>query len=232
MRFFLAAFLTLLAGPAFAVDIAALGRPLDDDTKPMVDRYVYFNIEATDKNVSLDRAILSTQDIEEWLRQRITDALTLNGAQYDQKIITLKRFFTAPGYAAYVSSLEQASLPSLLKEKAYELSAVVVDRPEIVGQGLRDITPADNPPPNKIYQYVWQARVPAILSYVHGSEILSYNTIIEVEVTRIPLTAEDSKVALNGWRFGESKPVEKPKDTTAAPVNDAVSVVPTSRFAF
>ena len=223
--------LILFSFPAFAVDIKSLGKPLDDDTKPMLNRYVYFNIEATGKDVPLERAILSNADIEEWLRQHITDALTLTGATYDQKIVALKPYFTPAGYGAYIASLEQAALPSLLKEKAYGLSAVVMDRPDIAGQGLRDTTP-EAPKENKIYQYVWQVKVPALLSYTHGTESVSYNVTIETEVTRVPVTEDGVKVAINGWRFAETKQVEKPKDKPAESAPTAALAPSSSRFAF
>lgn len=219
----------LLSSAAFAVDIRSLGKPLDDDGTPMRDRYVYFNIEATGKNVPVDRAILSSTDIEDWLRQHITDALALNGEDYDGKTVTVKNYFTQVGYDAYIASLVSAALPQLLKEKNYALSAVVLDRPQIIMEGLRDLAPL-LPKEKKQYQYVWQAKVPTLLSYTHGTEVLSYNALIEVEVVRVPLRDDGTKVALNAWRFGQSTPVEKPKNTLAPATEE--SAMPNSRFAF
>lgn len=225
-------FCILSASTAAAVDISALGKPLDNDMTPMRDRYVYFNQEATAKGVPIDRAILGNVDVQEWLRQRVADSLMLTGEQYDQKTEDVKRYFTPEGYGYYVASLDAASLPSLLKEKNYTLSAIVMDKPEITGQGLRDITPAEAPAdaPRQM-QYVWLAKVPTMLSYTNGSQINSYNAFIEVELVRIPLREDGTQVAMNAWRFGAAEPVKKPKNNIIRPQAPAARQS-SSRFAF
>jgi hypothetical protein len=224
------AFCLFSASAAGAVDIAALGKPLDNDMTPMRDRYVYFNQEANAKIVPVDRALLTSLEVEEWLRQRVADALTLTGAQYDQKTIATQRYFTPEGYAYYMSSLEAASLPSLLKEKGYNLSAIVIQKPEITGQGLRDITPADAPAntPRQM-QYVWLAKVPATLSYEIGDQVNSYPAVIEVELVRIPLRDDGAQVAMNAWRFGST---EKAKIEEEPLVRGKKQRHTGSRFAF
>lgn len=226
------AFCLFSASAAGAVDIAALGKPLDNDTTPMRDRYVYFNQEAIDKTVPVDRAILSVPDIEEWLRQHVTDALALNGQNYEQKTSANKAYFTPEGYGYYLNSLEEVSLPVLLKEQGYTLSAVVIDKPEITGHGLRDVTPEGSAADAvRKMQYVWLAKVPALVSYIKDTDVKSYNVVIETEIVRVPLRDDGTKVAINAWRFASSAPAVKPEDKL--PVQKTYQYSgPKSRFAF
>ena len=225
-------FFLLSASAAGAVDIQSLGKPLDNDTTPMVDRYVYLNQDAIDKGVPIDRAILSVADIEDWLRQNVTDALALNGTDYDKKMALSQSHFTAEGYGYYLNSLEAASLPTLLKEQGYTLSAVVIDRPEITGHGLRDVTPKGTPADApKQMQYVWLAKVPTLISYIKGQDVKSYNVVIEAEIVRVPIRDDGTKIAINAWRFASSTVVQKPEDKL--PVQRTYEyAAPKSRFAF
>lgn len=216
---------------AQAADIKSLGRPMDNDVTPLRDRYVYFYTEATDPNITLDRPILSSEEIEDWLRQHVAEALALNGTAYEQEIIAGKRYFTPKGYGEYIATLENAALPDLLKKENYIISAVVIDKPEIVVQGLRDITPAADPakaPPRKQYQYVWQAKVPTLLSYTKGQDVRSYNVVVELEVVRTQIQQDGNKIAINTWRFGEATEIKKPENKTQA----VRSYSRKSRFAF
>ncbi len=225
-------FCLLSASAAGAVDIAALGKPLDNDLTPMRDRYVYFNQEANSRTVPIDRALLSGTEVEEWLRQCITDALSLTGDQYEQKTVLNQRYFTPTGYDYYISSLKEASLPVLLKEKGYSLSAVVVEKPDIFGQGLRDITPENSANGPKQLQYVWLAKVPAMLTYTNNVENISYRAVLEIELVRIPLREDGAKVGINSWRFGETKPIVIPENTLTAPPVEDTAISSGSRFAF
>jgi hypothetical protein len=170
--------------------------PLADDT-PMYDRYVYFNESAVDKNVALSIPVLISEDVQEFLSQRIAELLALDGASYDQKILANRRYFTDTGYGQYVSSLETAQVPALLKQRRFSMSGVVLQRPDIIAQGLRDDSPAA--------PYVWQLRVPVTLVYQNLDGSSDYRVYVNAEILRIPMRDDGTLVAINSWQF-KSKP--------------------------
>jgi hypothetical protein len=175
-------------------DWKSLGRPLPDDTKRMEDRYVYFNDNATDKNVSLDRPVLVASDIQEWLQTHIPEVLTLDGPRYEQQIAVNRRYFTPNGYADYIASLTSARIPTLLKEQRYKMAAVVTDPPNLFAKGTRKLNAT-------AAVYVWQAEIPLQLNYLGLTGSNTYKIYLTVELVRIPMQTDNNLVALNGWRF-------------------------------
>ena len=140
---------------------------------------------------------------------------------------------------ANCNSLNAASLPTLLQEQNYRLSAVVLDRPEITEQGLRDITP--KPPEGApqpvnvvpIYQYVWQVKIPTTLSYTRDQEILTYKINVESEVVRIPVREDGTKIALHVWRFVPIVEEKKEEKNLLPEVGKQIQQTKSgSRFAF
>lgn len=224
--------------PALAIDILSLGKPIDNDLKEMKDRLVYLDADVADPSVALDRPIFSTSEIDEWVQQSVAEVLNLDGETYDSQTALSKRFFTEQGYTEYTASLISASLPVLLKEQGYALSAVVLQRPEITAQGLRDIAPkiqsagaAQSAP--SIFQYVWQVNVPVVLTYTKIQEIMTYDILVNTEIVRVLGRQDDQKIAMNIWRF---QPIVKqeaePKKNLLPSGNELPIKKSGSRFAF
>ncbi len=184
---------------AQSVNLQALGRPIDDDSKSVYERGVYFDDNTTDKNVTLDKAVLSNGEIQSWLQQRIAELLTLNGASYEKIVVGNKKLFTQHGFADYVGSLERVQLPKVLKEQGYKTSAVAFDPPNITAQGLRDETDPTQPDAPKKFVYVWQASVPVTLTYTRATDNKPYKVRVTVEIVRIPMQPDTSLIALNSW---------------------------------
>jgi len=196
MRILLAALLFLApVAQAQEIDLMKLGRPLGgDDTTPMEDRFVYFNESTVSKDVPVTTPVLINSDIEEWLSQRIAEVMTLDGPGYEQRVTVNRRYFTATGYKDYVSNLVASQVPKLLKEQRYNMSAVVLQKPEILAQGLRENE-------DKSYVYVWQEEAPVTLVYQNLESSNNYKVRLKAEIVRIPMTEDNSLVALNRWQF-------------------------------
>lgn len=207
----LASFFCLAVSPVFAqeTDWKSLGKPLDDDTKPMMDRYVYFNDTTTDKGVALDKPVLAPNDVIEWITQRIADCMTFSPGDYDAKTVTNRRYFTPKGYGEYIATLNSAQLPDVIKNKRFRLSSVVLEPPVITAKGVRE-EPVDSKDPSKGNQkiFVWQIDAPAILGY-QGANLIdnkSYKVTIKSEIVRVPMQSDNTLVSLNAWRLEEYKP--------------------------
>ena len=208
------ALLLAYSASAQAVDWKSLGKPLDDDTKAMTDRYVYSQAETTtDKNVGIDKPVLAPNDVAEWITQRIPELFALSAKDYDQKMVVSQIHFTPKGYGQYVKSLIAAQLPLVVKEKNFTLSAMVPDPPIVTAKGLRDDADktVTNPVPKMVY--VWQLDTPVNLGYRSPGltfEVKTYKVLIKVDLVRIPMKEDGTLIAIDGWRLEEYKPTLLP----------------------
>jgi hypothetical protein len=187
---------------AYAIDWKSIGKPVEDDTTAMEERYVHFDGNTTDKNVPLDKAVLDSPDIQEWLSQRVAEVMKLDGPKYEQQITVNKRHFTEQGYGNYLAALEAAQIPKLLKEQHYTMAAVLTNLPNVYAKGLREL------PDNKgTFIYVWRVEVPVTLNYqsINGSS--NYKVYLQTELVRIPMREDGTLVAIDSWEFN-AKPLK------------------------
>jgi hypothetical protein len=190
--------------PAFAIDWNAIGKPLDDDSKKMRDRYVYFDGNTTSQNIGIDKPVINFQDIQDWVSQRAAETLTLDGPHYEQQIAVQQRNFTSKGYGEYIASLEASQIPKLLKDQHYTMRAIVMDPPNVVANGLRD-EGGDKTAANYKEQltYIWIVDVPVNMTYHSMSGDTVYKIYLTVELKRIPMQADNNNalIAINAWQF-------------------------------
>lgn len=168
MRFIFCLFLLLLTAPAYAQnapvapslpDWKSIGTGLADDRKPMNDRYVYMNGEASDRNIALDKAILTQSDIRDWINENLAQILTLDGRIYDRQVYENRLVFTPSGYADYIIYLKGANFSQFLKGNQYKVTAFVEGAPKTLSEGVQTV-------PGKAPTYHWQASAILILSYL------------------------------------------------------------------
>ncbi len=204
------------AEPGVPFDWKKIGKPLDDDTKSMMDRYVYMNADTTDHNVSLARPILSNSDISEWVKVYLGQVMTLDGAAYDRKLISNQLLFTPSGYADYAVYLKDANMDKFLKDNSYKMTGFVDGNPTISAQGLRDVpSKTAGQPPTSVY--VWQIDAEIILSYLDYKNEAPADLFTErdkrkinnrfplkvkLEIVRIPVQeVTNNRVAINRISF-------------------------------
>lgn len=163
-------------------DWKLLGNPVDDDSVAMMDRYVYFDGNTTDKKIALDKPVLSHEEVQEWVKAHAGTIMTLDGTHYDRRIRNYARYFTPRGYADYVMYLEQANMGTFLKDHNLKILAYVDGTPEITESGLTGL-PATPPQggtataqdeaetgsatqPDRVLTYIWRAQARLVLSYL------------------------------------------------------------------
>jgi hypothetical protein len=207
MRFILPLLLVLTTS-AFgqSVDWKTLGRPLDDDTKSMKDRYVYFNSDAMSKNIPVDQALLPQDQVITWVNDHLGQAMTLSGKLYDAQTYNNRLLFTPTGYADYIVYLKNTNLGAFLKTNQYKLAAVVDGVPKINSQGLQKL--------NNVDTYTWEITSNLALSYLdyrnQAPAALTKDPAnknnrslvqAQIELIRIP-SQNNNIVAINHLSFG------------------------------
>jgi hypothetical protein len=192
---------------ASGVDWKTLGRPVDEDTKPMVDRRVYFNTDLMDKNIPVDQAILPQDKVAEWINQHLGQIMTLNGKQYDTQTYNNRVLFTPTGYAEYVVYLKTTNLASFLKDNQYKVAAFVDGSPQVTSQGIEQVGGTNT--------YSWQVTTKLVLSYLDyrnqppaalfKDQAKADNRLAvqaKIDLIRIPAQNNGNLVAINHLSFG------------------------------
>lgn len=207
--------------PSYAqeIDWKKLGNPVDDDSKSMMDRYVYFDDATTDKQVALSKPVISHQEMEEWIKSRLGQIMTLDGRLFDSQVSQNSGFFTPRGFADYMMYLRDANMKKFLADNQFKVIAYVDGIPEITTHGLRDENAAarekdPSTPPKLIY--VWQANATIVLSYLdyanrappslfpekNPAQIINrFPVKARLEMVRIPMQEDGNLVAINRIRF-------------------------------
>lgn len=196
-----------------------LGTPVDDDSKSMLDRYVFFDDATTDKNVTLSKPVLSHQDMEEWIKSHLGQIMTLDGRRFDAQLNANGPLFTPRGFADYVMYLRDANMKKFLADNQFKVQAYVEGTPEITTHGLRDdnvMLREKDPSVAPKLTYVWQANVNIVLSYLDYSNrpppslfpqkdpaqiINRFPVKARVELVRIPMQQDGELIAINRVRF-------------------------------
>lgn len=215
------ALLCLMAGPVFAQNAApntdwkSLGRPVDDDSKAMMDRYVYFDDLTTDKGVPVYRPVMSQSDISDWVKVNLAQVLTFGARDFDAKIRSNAPLFTPQGYREYIAYLGSANMDKFLKDNTLKVAAYVDGIPSIENQGMREIASTDPNAP-KQYVYVWQVKAQLILSYLdyrnQPPAILfpqadkrtinnRFPAVATMDIVRIPMREDGNLVAIDKIDF-------------------------------
>lgn len=213
---------TQTKNPAVApasVDWKKLGNPVVDDSRSMMDRYVYFDDATTDKNVILSKPVISHQDMEEWVKSHLGQIMTLDGRHFDTQIKRNGPLFTPRGFADYVMYLNDANMQKFLADNQFKVISYVEGTPEITAHGLRDENTSareKDPSVEPKMIYVWQANATIILSYLDYNnrpppslfpqrdprQITNrFPVKARIEIVRIPMQKDGNLVAINRIRF-------------------------------
>lgn len=177
-----------LTKPSADNTLIKLGRPAMDDAADMYDRYVFFDDSSAADNTPLNLPLLANPEIEDWVTQAASDALTMGPKDYALRTKAARRYFTSAGYKNYQKSLVSTKLEQVLAAQNYTLSTIVAARPIVREQGEQ----------SGIYK--WRVTVPLLMSYTDAlNKSQSYKLQIKAEIVRI-----------KPWRMNK-------KDTTQAP---------------
>lgn len=198
-------------------DWKSYGKGLPDDSKSMLDRYVYLNDQTVDKNINVNEAVISHDGVIKWVRERVSQVLTIGGRTYDREIYNNRFLFTPSGYADYVIYLKNSNIGVFLKNNQYKLATIVESLPNITSEQVKDSTGTGI--------YTWQVTAPLIMSYLDYKneppaalfkgklprEIDNRIPLIaNIELVRIPVQSNGNMIAINHISFAAAPAVKKP----------------------
>lgn len=102
----------------------------------------------------IDQPNRTARELAEWLNTAIPEILSLSGAQYDQQIADVKKYFTEDGYAQFTGYVGEAGLYPALTAGDLRISAYVDSAPLLLNDGTVGGV------------YRWLYDVPVTMSYL------------------------------------------------------------------
>jgi hypothetical protein len=172
-----------------------IGDYLVDDRVDLYDRYVYFDDQTVDEKVSLSLPVISNQDVQDWLIDTVAEIMTVSPTQYPLHIRKIYDYFTKDGWNYFLGQWQGAQIEELVMRRNYTMTALVMKMPQILAKG-RD---------KGVYR--WIVDVPVMLSYTQPTgQIQSYETILRLELTRIPMQKDTRLIAIDGWGLAPQDP--------------------------
>lgn len=122
---------------------------------------VYFARSVTGNKINmlpLRKFNVSPRSLLNWAMVATTNAYTLDFETYGDSLKKISEFFTKDGFEQFKQSLEESGRLQEIIEKKLISSAVVVDYPVIVAEGMQGVN------------YFWKMQIPIAVTFQGASE--------------------------------------------------------------
>ena len=135
--------------------------------------------------VPLSEATMSESERTLWVTKAVTQAFTMDFANYRGQLQANRVNFTNEGFAAFVKALGESGIQSSVVSYKYLLSAVPTASPTQVADGRL---------PNGVYG--WQYEVPVLLTYQATDKNNTQSLSLSIVVVRVPETQNPNGMAI------------------------------------
>ncbi len=115
----------------------------------------------------------SDSAVLQWANQAAIAAFTYNFVNYRSELQSSSQFFTANGWAQFLSALQQSNNLDAVKAKKLIVSSVATRAPIILQKGLL----------NGVYS--WRVQMPVLVTYQSASEFSQQNNVVTMLITRV-----------------------------------------------
>lgn len=116
----------------------------------------------------------SLKNVQSWLTDAIMTAYSFNFNTYHEQVAAAEFYFTPEGYATYVQSLRLNRIEEEVVGKNILISSIPIQDPILINAGMVGDTE------------FWRFRVPILVSYIGGKEVINEKFIVETLVLRVP----------------------------------------------
>ena len=139
---------------AFDQRINAVEKKLDEIAKEIEN----INKKGKFQDVSLDKSNMTKAELLDWATDTLTIIYSYDYANIDQVLAFSKRYFTEPGFNAYIKALEDSKNIQAIKDKKFIVSAVAKGPAVLLKEGVV----------NNIY--TWSVKVPMAVTYANDAQ--------------------------------------------------------------
>ncbi|MEM1243239.1 MAG: type IVB secretion system apparatus protein IcmL/DotI [Pseudomonadota bacterium] len=136
----------------------------------------YFATNATGRIiplVPLDQPNMTQPELLQWATSAAVAAFSFNFVNYRQELQAASEFFTATGWRAYISALNESNNLRAVIARSLVVSASPTGAPVVLQQGVLG------------GRYAWRIRIPLLVNYQSADRISQQNIDITMLVVRI-----------------------------------------------
>lgn len=132
----------------------------------------------------------SLKNVSGWLLTALNTIYGVGFDNIDQKISDAEYFFTPEGYASYLKALDTSGFKEDIIKKKLKITLLATQDPVLINGGSVGDTE------------FWRLRVPVLISYLGGKEIVTAQKMIEVLVVRVPAYKNEKGLAISEFIMG------------------------------
>lgn len=116
----------------------------------------------------------SIKNVQSWLTDAIMASYSFSFSKYQEQVDAAEFYFTPEGYKTYLTALAANKIEETVVNKNLKISIIPIQQPVSINNGTYGDTE------------FWRFRVPAIVSYYGGKEVINQKFLIETLVIRVP----------------------------------------------
>lgn len=134
----------------------------------------------------------SLKNVSGWLLTALNTIYGVGFDNIDEKVKSASYYFTPQGYASYLKALETSGFKEDIIRKKLKITLLATQDPVLInGDVYGDIE-------------FWRLRVPVLISYLGGREIVTSQRMIEVLIVRVPSYKNEKGLAISEFIMGNS----------------------------
>lgn len=125
--------------------------------------------------IPLSAPMVTNDYLVSWAGRQAESAFSFNFVNYEQKLQTLQKNFTADGWSHFKDELQRTNISQQMISSKMTVSAVTQKTPVILQQGVLNGA------------YSWKVSVPLLVSFVSASAHLQRHFNVQMIIKRVPV---------------------------------------------
>lgn len=132
----------------------------------------------------------SLKNVSGWLLTALNTIYGVGFDNIDEKIDSASYYFTPEGYASYLKALETSGFRNDIVRKQLKITLLATQDPVLINGGsVGDLE-------------FWRLRVPVLISYLGGKEIVTAQKMVETLIVRVPAYKNEKGLAISEFIMG------------------------------
>lgn len=149
----------------------------------------YINKEPL-KIVTLPVPHQSLKNVSGWLLTALNTIYGVGFDNIDEKVDSASYYFTSEGYNSYLKALESSGFKADIVRKKLKITLLATQDPVLINGGSTG---------NLEF---WRLRVPVLISYLGGREIVTTQKMVEALIIRVPAYENEKGLAISEFIMG------------------------------
>lgn len=132
----------------------------------------------------------SLKNVSGWLLTALNTIYGVGFDNIDEKVEAASYYFTPDGYSSYLKAIETSGFKSDIVKKKLKITLLAIQDPVLINGGsVGDLE-------------FWRLRVPVLISYLGGKEIVTSQKMVEALIVRVPAYKNEKGLAISEFIMG------------------------------